>query len=214
MEPVFCIMGNYDYSKLLDRAEGTFSKSDKRESRLKIPEPETMGEGKITIVRNFGEIVDLVNRDPRHIAKFLMKELGIGVTQDGNRLTINRKVSPQAISEKIRQYMDTFVVCYECKSPDTEIRRIGRTDVMFCKACGAQNPIRGAGTGRTEENKVEEGRTYNVTVSDVGQSGEGKASLYGVTIIIPGGKRGDEVRVYIKKIRKGVAVGEVIKEKK
>ena len=207
-------MSDYDYSELLNRAEGAFSKSDKRESRLKIPDPETINEGKTTIIRNYGEIVELINRDPKHIAKYLMKELGIGVSQEGNRLLINRKVSPQVISTKIRQYMEIFVICYECMSPDTEIRKVGRTDLMFCKACGAQNPIRGVRDTRTEDTTVEEGKTYKVTVTEVGQSKEGKAHLYGTTIIIPGGKKGGEVRVLIKKIRKGVAFAEVLKDKK
>ncbi len=206
-------MGDYDYQSLLKKAEGTFSKSDKRESRLKVPNPEVIYEGKTTILRNFGEMVEVINRDERHITKYLMKELGIGVSVRNDQLVINRKVSDSLIADKVRQYMDTFVICYVCSAPDTEIRRVGRTDVMFCKACGAQNPIRGSRENRVEEVTVEEGKTYQVTVTEVGKSGEGKANLHGVSIIVPGGHKGQEVRVLIKRLRNGVAIGEIQRSK-
>ena len=38
-------MGEDIYSKLLDKAEGTFSKSIRSQRRLKIPEPDIIYEG-------------------------------------------------------------------------------------------------------------------------------------------------------------------------
>ncbi|MCL4341465.1 MAG: translation initiation factor IF-2 subunit beta [Candidatus Thermoplasmatota archaeon] len=120
-------MDNQNYEDLLKKAEGVLSKSNMNQQRLQIPDPDIIQEGKVTIVRNFIDIADMINRDPKHIAKFLMTEFGIGVTITGRRLIINRKISSDQISSKIKQYMDSYVICYECNSPDTEIQKIGRT---------------------------------------------------------------------------------------
>lgn len=199
-----------DYEKLLSKAESVFSGSNKNQERLKIPEPDIIYEGKMTIIRNFMDMVEMINREPKHIAKFLMTEFGIGVNITGKRLTINRKISADQINSKIRQYMDSFVICYECNSPDTEIEKMGRTSVLVCKACGAQHPIRMASESAHEDEKIEEGKMYTVQISKIGSSGEGRAFYRGYNIFVPGVKKGDVVKVNIKKIRNNTAIAEVI----
>ena len=206
-------MSDFKYEDLLKKAENAFSKGDKNKMRLQVPDPDVIYEGRVTIVRNFIDIADMINRDPKHVAKFLMKELGIGVTIDSKRLLINRKVSIDQIKDKISQYMDSFVKCYECQSPDTEIQRVGRVDLLVCKACGAQHPIRLTRESKSSESSLEEGKDYTVTVTEVGKSGEGKAMFRGFRIIIPGVKTGQTLRVRIKKIMHYTAIAEVIKEK-
>ena len=206
-------MDNSDYESLLKKTEGILSKSTVSESRLQIPDPDIIHEGKVTIVRNFADIVELINRDPKHISKFLMTEFGIGVTINGRRLTINRKISVEQIASKIRQYMESYVKCYECKSPDTEIEKIGRTYVLTCKACGAQHPIRISADVTADDTKIEEGRTYTIEITKIGSSGEGRAFYRGYNIFVPGVKKGDTVKVLIKKIRKNIALAQVVREK-
>jgi translation initiation factor 2 subunit 2 len=206
-------MSEFNYDDLLKKAESAFSKGDKNKMRLQVPDPDVIYEGRVTIVRNFMDIVDMINRDPKHVAKFLMKELGIGVTIDSKRLMINRKVSIDQIKDKISQYMDSFVKCYECQSPDTEIQKVGRVDLLVCKACGAQHPIRLTRESKSPELSLEEGKDYTVTVTDVGRSGEGRANFRGFRIIIPGVKAGQTLHVKIKKIMHDTAIAEVIKEK-
>ncbi len=199
-----------DYEKLLSKAEPVLSGSNKNQERLQIPEPDIIYEGKVTIIRNFMDMVDLINRDPKHISKFLMTEFGIGVNISGKRLIINRKISADQINTKIRQYMDSFVICYECNSPDTDIQKIGRTNVLVCKACGAQHPIRIASETAHEDEKIEEGKMYTVQISRIGASGEGRAFYRGYNIFVPGVKKGDVVKVNIKKIRNNTAIAEVV----
>lgn len=207
-------MDIHDYENLLRKTEGILSDSNLNQQRLQIPEPDIMQEGKMTIVRNFMDIVELVNRDPKHISKFLMTEFGIGVTISGKRLIINRKISADQISAKIKQYMDSYVICYECSSPDTEIQKIGRTYVLVCKACGAQHPIRIASEAKADDTTVEEGRTYTVEISKIGSSGEGRAFYRGFNIFVPGVKKGDTVKVLIKRVKNNTAIAEVVDREK
>lgn len=200
-----------DYMALLNKAEGAFSNSTKIQSRLKVPEPEIIYEGKATIIRNFQDIADLLNRPSKSIMKHFTRELGIGVSEDGRRLIINKKVESNIVQEKIKDYMETYVLCYECGSPDTDIQRVGRIDVMVCKACGAQHSLKMAKDSKRLVADVEEGKQYTVTVTDVGVSGEGKANYLGYTILIPGGKKGETVEVRIKKIRRKTAISEIVR---
>ena len=197
-----------NYEDLLKKASGMFAKSNTSDSRLKIPEPDVIFEGKSTIIRNFLDITDLINREPQVIAKYLMKEFGIGVTINGRRLIINRKLSASQISKKFSQYMDSYVKCYECGSPDTVIQRVGRIDLLTCKACGAQHPIKLTRDSKSNEADLEEGKQYNITINEVGKSGEGRTSYKGYSIIVAGGKKGENLRVVIKKIRNGTAIAE------
>ncbi len=200
-----------DYEALLGRTSDILAKSTVSQERLKIPKPVIMLEGKVTIVRNFLDIVEMINRDPREVAKFFMKEFGIGVNIDGRRLIINRKVSEEDFSAKLEQYLNVYVRCYECNSPDTEIIKENRVNVIVCKACGAQHPINSSREIVINRDQIEEGKRYTVTIEEIGKSGEGRTKLYGYKIIVPGVKKGQTVQVVVKKIREGTAIAEVVK---
>jgi len=200
-----------DYEALLGRTSDILAKSTVSQERLKIPKPVIMLEGKVTIVRNFLDIVEMINRDPKEVAKFFMKEFGIGVNIDGRRLIINRKVSEEDFSAKLEQYLNVYVRCYECNSPDTEIIKENRVNVIVCKACGAQHPINSSREIVINRDQIEEGKRYTVTIEEIGKSGEGRTKLYGYKIIVPGVKKGQTVQVVVKKIREGTAIAEVVK---
>jgi translation initiation factor 2 subunit 2 len=201
----------FDYKKLLNDASGVLSSKTQTEERLKVPEPEIIYEGKATIIRNFLDIIDMLNRNPEDLVKYLTKEFGIGASINGRRLVINRKLRQEDIKEKLNAYMATYVLCYECSSPDTTIEKVGRTYLLVCKACGAEHPIKASREIKENEEQLSEGKTYSVTINEIGRSGEGHA-LYGdFTIYVPGTKKGEHVKVLIKKIRKNIAIGEVVK---
>ena len=201
----------FDYKKLLNDASGVLSSKTQTEERLKVPEPEIIYEGKATIIRNFLDIIDMLNRNPEDLVKYLTMEFGIGASINGRRLVINRKLRQEDIKEKLNAYMATYVLCYECSSPDTTIEKVGRTYLLVCKACGAEHPIKASREIKENEEQLSEGKTYSVTINEIGRSGEGHA-LYGdFTIYVPGTKKGEHVKVLIKKIRKNIAIGEVVK---
>jgi translation initiation factor 2 subunit 2 len=52
------------------------------------------------------------------------------------------KVPPKRIKEKIVSYVKTYILCGECKAPDTRFMREGRTTLLKCQACGATRPVR------------------------------------------------------------------------
>ena len=201
----------FDYNKLLNEASDVLSQKNKTEERLKVPDPEIIYEGKSTIIRNFLDIADMLNRNPEDIMKYLTKKFGIGANIVSRRLIINRKIKEDDLREKMNEYMAAYVLCYECNSPDTTIEKVGRTYLLVCKACGAQHPIKITREIKENEDELLEGKTYSVAVSEIGRSGEGHAFYGEYTIYIPNVKKGEHVRVLIKKIKKNIAIAEVSK---
>ena len=147
----------------------------------------------------------------RYIDEWNEMDRRIGFWVDGRRLIINRKISDEEFNNKLEQYLNVYVRCYECNSPDTEIVKEGRVSVIRCKACGAQHPISPSRELTINRDQVEEGKRYTVTIMEIGKSGEGRTKLYGYTIIVPGVKKGQTVQVEVKKIREGSAIAHVVK---
>ena len=48
----------------LEEGTGVLAKATVSQERLKIPKAIIMEEGKVTVVRNFMDIVEMINRDP------------------------------------------------------------------------------------------------------------------------------------------------------
>ena len=75
----------YDYDELLNRAMAKMPDTETTDARFVIPEPRLFSEGKTTILDNFGNIADTLNRDPDHLMKYLTRELGTAGKIEGTR---------------------------------------------------------------------------------------------------------------------------------
>jgi len=130
------------YEQLLNEAYKKVKQIDKSEERFEIPKIEGHFEGKKTILTNFFQIASYIRRDPEHFQKFLLRELAAAGQREGDRLVLNIKVPSAKINQKIEQYVNEFVLCNECKKPDTEIIKEDRLSFLRCMACGAKHSIR------------------------------------------------------------------------
>lgn len=132
----------YDYSALLARARSDLPEELNHEGRWTVPEPEILHEGRTTILRNWKEITDTLRRDPQHVISYLLRELGTAGDAEADRAIFNGKIGERALKDKLNAYIDTFVRCDECQSPDTHLDKDGRTQLLKCDACGAHRPVR------------------------------------------------------------------------
>ncbi len=132
-----------EYEKLLEQAYEKVKKVDTSSGRFEIPKIEGHFEGKKTILTNFFQIVSYVRRKPEHFQKFMLKELAASGQKEGDRLVLNMKVPSAKINQKMEQYVKEFVLCKECKKPDTELIKEDRLTFMHCLACGAKHSVRG-----------------------------------------------------------------------
>jgi len=110
-----------NYEKLLEEAHKKIKKIDSNGSRFEIPKIEGHFEGKKTILTNFLQIASHIRRKPEHFQKFILRELATSGNIEGNRLILNNKIPSAKINAKIEDYVKEFVLCKECKKPDTEL---------------------------------------------------------------------------------------------
>ena len=132
--------GNYE--KLLEEAYGKIKQTDTSLNRFEIPKIEGHFEGRKTILTNFYQISSHLRRKPEHFQKFMLKELAASGQKEGDRLVLNIKVPSSKINQKIEEYVNEFVLCRECKKPDTELIRKDRINFVHCLACGAKHSVR------------------------------------------------------------------------
>lgn len=132
-----------DYVSMLEELYRNMPKRKDHEERFKIPSVEVVFEGKNrVIIRNFGKIVDILRRDIREVAKYFSKELGAPTQIDKDRLIIQRRVLPKLIQNKLEFYINEYVLCKECKRPDTVIISVEGVKILRCEACGARRYLK------------------------------------------------------------------------
>jgi len=132
--------GNYE--KLLKEAYGKIKQTNTSLNRFEIPKIEGHFEGRKTLLTNFYQIASHLRRKPEHFQKFMLKELAASGQKERDRLVLNIKVPSTKINKKIEEYVNEFVLCRECKKPDTELIRKDRINFVHCLACGAKHSVR------------------------------------------------------------------------
>ena len=135
-------MGDFEYDALLDRARDRIPTDISERNRWTMPIPEILVEGNQTIIRNFSSIVDAMDRDANHVYQYLINELGTSGTREPVRVMLKGRVPPKRIKEKIVAYVKTYILCEQCKAPDTRFIKEDRTTLLKCQACGATRPVR------------------------------------------------------------------------
>lgn len=130
------------YEQLVERAYSKIKVVGTGGERFEIPKAKGQIQGDKTIIVNAKPIADYLRRPLEHLAKYLMKELASFAEIDGERLVFKAKLNAARVNEKIESYVRDFVVCPECKKPDTEVISEHGIKFKHCLACGAKTPIR------------------------------------------------------------------------
>ena len=130
-----------EYTKLLDSAMEKIPKKTSSGERFELPPIQGVRMGRKTIVQNFKEIADRMNRDPHHLLKFLSKELATAATMDGARAIFQGVFKVESMRRLLSIYTQRFVICPVCKRPDTKIDKQDRFTFLTCEACGARSSI-------------------------------------------------------------------------
>lgn len=131
-----------EYENLLKKLYKEVKPIETATERFEIPKVTGHHEGTKTIITNFTELVTTLRRPKEHFLKFLLKELATPGKMDGTRLILNRKLSSKLINDKVEKYAKEFVICPDCKKPDTELIHENRITFLHCLACGAKHSVR------------------------------------------------------------------------
>ena len=131
-----------DYKELLKRARSQLPSQVLEHKRFEVPKPRSFVTGMRTILANFKEVCDALNREPRHVLKFLSGEMATAATMQGTRAIFQGRFRYDTFERLIQRYVKEFVVCPVCKRPDTKIVKEKRLLFLVCEACGAKSSIR------------------------------------------------------------------------
>ena len=205
-------MSELDYNKLLKNVIKTTPNKEIDDERLKIPKAEIFYEGNTTVIKNFDKISSAINREPDLILKFLLGGVGTAGELDGPRVVFQGKIPARSIQDKIKEYIDAFVICSECNKPDTHLVKKGRTLLIRCDACGAFRSVKSRKKKVIQQpsKSLKEGMTYDLTIKDIGKKGDGIAFFDKYIIYVAGAIKGSTVKVKIEKISGTVAFGHIV----
>ena len=132
-----------EYEKMLEKARKQLPESVLKTERFEIPKVKGHIQGNRTIISNFNQIASVLRREPEHLLKFVLKELAApGEIKKTGVLIIGRKVSAVNVNEKIQKYANEFVICPECKKPDTKLIKEDKILSIKCLACGAKHIVK------------------------------------------------------------------------
>ena len=133
-----------DYEKMLDLAYSQIPSVASKHERLEVPRPQStiVGRRGPTVVYNFNEICETLNRDPHEILKFLSKEMATYGTMTGSRVSFKGMFDTEGLKRLLDRYVADFVICPVCKSLDTRIVKEKRLQFRICDACGARSSVK------------------------------------------------------------------------
>lgn len=132
-----------DYENLLDNIYKNLPEKVMHKERFESPIFDSFNEANKTVIKNFNTVTDKLRRDRALLIKWLSRELAVPITEDGERAILQRRTHSDVLNKKLDEFVQKFVVCKECKKPDTHIQDMGHgIKQLICEACGARNAIR------------------------------------------------------------------------
>ena len=132
----------YKYEELLKRAYKNLPAVSKTTTRFEVPSVSGRFEGNRTIVSNLNQISKKLDRDIKHLAKFLLKALATTGEWKNNNFYFIGKFNSRRLNEKLDKYVKEFVTCTQCKKPDTSLKKSKGITFKQCQACGARSSVR------------------------------------------------------------------------
>ncbi|KAI3677798.1 hypothetical protein L6452_37068 [Arctium lappa] len=144
---------DYFYEELLSRVFHILRENnpelagDRR--RTVIRPPQVLREGtKKTVFVNFMDLCRTMHRQPDHVMTFLLAEMGTSGSLDGQqRLVVKGRFAPKNFEGILRRYINEYVICNGCRSPDTILSKENRLFFLRCEQCGSGRSVAPIKTG-------------------------------------------------------------------
>jgi translation initiation factor 2 subunit 2 len=132
------------YEKLLKRIDDNRSKNSAEiDSRFELPAVDVMWEGQRTYLRNFSDFPKIMRRDSAKLLQYLSKEFAVPAERIGDSAMFIGKRDPDDFTRLLKIYVNDYIMCPTCKSPDTRTEKEKRISFLICEACGAKSTIKG-----------------------------------------------------------------------
>jgi translation initiation factor 2 subunit 2 len=132
----------FNYDDLLKRACEQMPEVSIKKERLELPRIQIQTVGMRTIIFNFKDIANALDRDPQHLLKFLTREMATAATVSESRAIFQGKFRSDSFERLIQRYLESYVTCPVCKRPDTRLVKEKRLSFVVCNACGAKSSVK------------------------------------------------------------------------
>jgi Translation initiation factor 2, beta subunit (eIF-2beta)/eIF-5 N-terminal domain len=129
------------YEKMLERALSQVKFRAERSSRFVFPVAMVNNVKNRTIITNFKEIVEKLNRDKQHLASFFFKEFAVNGIIEDDTLVLFGKFPFEKVNMSLKYYIKKYVLCPVCNSNDTVIEKERKNIFLKCLACGAISTV-------------------------------------------------------------------------
>jgi len=127
---------------MLDRLYLSLPEQTKTKERFQMPEIQSLVQGTKTFIKNIPALLKLINREEKHLLKFITKELGVPTSSNEGKIIMAGKFADAKIKNAIENYIKNYVLCRECGKPDTKFIERKNIKMMKCEACGAVTSIK------------------------------------------------------------------------
>ncbi|MBI4214710.1 translation initiation factor IF-2 subunit beta [archaeon] len=131
-----------DYTGLLERAKKAVPARASTGERFETQNFDSFIQGNQTIIRNFAEVSQKLRREPKHLVKYIAKELACIADLDGARALLKGKFKPDQLNSRLKNYVSEYVLCDQCGKPDTTFMMVESIRYKRCEVCGARSPIK------------------------------------------------------------------------
>lgn len=154
--------------------------------RYKMPPLSTTRESSKTVLSNLDAIARAIHREPAHLLKFLGMSLGCtqshgqerprgpgrpATKEPANKYQLNGPFESKRLQSLLYEYIEIFVLCRECGSPETRFVLDGHSGARqeplkrLCSSCGAAVPQESHRLNSTIIRDVERGLATNEDTS-------------------------------------------------
>jgi translation initiation factor 2 beta subunit (eIF-2beta)/eIF-5 len=90
---------------------------------------------------NIGQISDALGRPIELLTRYLAVKIGTSITNKKGKYMIKCNTSLSEFEKMIDEFTQHFVLCKECKNPETDVESEKSSISLRCKACGSVSVI-------------------------------------------------------------------------
>ncbi|ARF11108.1 translation initiation factor 2 subunit beta [Hokovirus HKV1] len=128
----------YSINFLLNRAYDQASSKTK----IKLTQPTFQILNKKTCITNFETVCNELKRSIEQVQTFIDSELQTSSIIDGNNnIVINGTYKENGIKNVLKNYINKYVFCNQCKNLDTEIIKENKIQYLKCNTCFSKKSI-------------------------------------------------------------------------
>ena len=135
---------DYRYEELLKRIYLSIEKDSRLKKRstqkihLEAPSLYRLGSKRV-MWGNFSDTCSKIKRSVNHVLAFVLNELNTnGSLGADNKLILRGRWQQSNLELCLKKYLRVYVVCEQCRSPDTVLVKEDRIYFKSCQRCGCQ----------------------------------------------------------------------------